>query len=491
MPKKQGMSRRKFLSVAASVAGYSALGARASEGQQQNLPNVVLILADDMGWTGPACYGSDLHETPNIDRLATEGMRFTNAYTASPVCTPTRASIMTGKHPARLNMTTWSERAIQRRTDKGDRALAPPITESDLALEYVTMAEILQKEGYRTLHVGKWHLGGATHYPETQGFEVNIGGTFWGAPRTYWYPYSGLGRSSAGILEHRYVPHLEFGEKGEYLTDRLTSEAIAAVECVRDEPFFLHMAYHTPHVPIEGKPDRVAHYKAKVREGMNHTNARYAAMVDSLDENVGRILAKLDEWDIADRTVVIFYSDNGGFTKIREGEQVTSNLPLRSGKGSLYEGGIRVPLIVRWPHVALPGGVCAEPVTSTDLLPTLLAGLELEPEYAEKEALDGKSFLGQLKTPGKPLDRDTLYWHYPHYYFNISPVTSPVTALRHKQWKYIEYYEDNRRELYNLADDLGETRDLSDKHPYHVERFHEMLVDWRERVNARLPEPNV
>ena len=477
--------RRRFLQVGAQLTSGLLLQGLAHARQQAPM-NVVLILADDMGWTGPGCYGSDLHETPHIDGLAREGVRFTDAYTASPVCTPTRASIMTGKHPARLNMTIWSERAIVRRTDKGNRKLAPPITEAHLALEYETIAEILRKSGYRTVHVGKWHLGGARQYPETQGFEVNIGGTLWGAPSTYWYPYQRVRKTGSGELELRYVPHLEFGEKGEYLTDRLTAEAIAALEQVRDEPFFLHMAYHSPHTPIEGKPALVEYYERKRREGMNHHNARYAAMVHSLDENVGRLLEKLEEWQVADRTLVIFYSDNGGFTEVRDAEQVTSNAPLRSGKGSLYEGGIRVPLIFKCPGLIPAGGVCPAPVTSTDLFPTILDLLGLQGALPDAVEQDGLSLAGLLADPHASLDRDTLYFHYPHYYFN----TTPVSALRHKNWKFLEYYEDGRRELYDLAQDRGETNDLADAHPEQVQRLHSMLNEWRSRVKARLPEPN-
>ncbi len=451
-------------------------------------PNILFILVDDMGWTGPACYGSDLHETPNIDRLATQGVRFTQAYSASPVCTPTRAAILTGQHPARLNMTIWHEGALERRESRGNKPLAPPLTEPSLALEHTTIAEVLHDAGYQTAHVGKWHLGDAGHYPETQGFDINIGASFWGAPRTYWYPYKSERVRSTGEREFRYVPGLPFGEEGEYLTDRLTDEALRLMERMheRQKPFFLHMSYHNPHTPIEGKPELVAYYKKKIREGMNHTNARYAAMVHTLDEDIGRLLGKLDSLGIADNTLVIFYSDNGGFDQIRDDEQVTNNAPLRSGKGSVYEGGIRVPLIVRWPGVTATNTVCDTPVTSMDFYPTILEALGKVPNSAEEKVLDGLSLGSVLRDPTASLPREDLHWHYPHYYFT----TTPVTAIRHGDWKLLEYYEDGRQELYNLKDDLGETTDLSKEEPEIVRDLHERLDNWRKRVNAQLPEKN-
>lgn len=447
-------------------------------------PNILFILVDDMSWTGPTCYGSDLHETPHIDRLATQGVRFTNAYSASPVCTPTRAAIMTGQHPARLNMTIWHEGALERLEGPGDKPLASPFTEPNLALEHTTIAEVLHGAGYQTAHVGKWHLGDAGHYPETQGFDVNIGASFWGAPRSYWYPYKGERVRSTGEREHRYVPGLPFGKEGEYLTDRLTDEALGLMERMHanEKPFFLHMSYHNPHTPIEGKPELVAYYKKKIKEGMTHQNARYAAMVHTLDEDIGRLLAKVDELGIADNTMVVFYSDNGGFDQVRDDEQVTNNAPLRSGKGSAYEGGIRVPLIVRWPGVTATNATCDIPVTSMDFYPTILEALQVKAD----KVLDGVSLTPVLRDPTATLPREDLHWHYPHYYFT----TTPVTAIRHGDWKLIEYYEEGRQELYNLKEDLGETKDLSKEKPEITHDLHERLDDWRKEVNAQLPVKN-
>ena len=330
-------------------------------------PNVVLILVDDMGWTGAACYGSDFHETPYIDRLASEGVRFTQAYAAAPVCTPTRASIQAGKAPARLHMTIWHE-ASGEPPAWARRELIPPVTEGNLPLEETTLAELLRERGYFNAHVGKWHLGDAAHYPQNHGFDLNIGGTFWGCPATFFYPYRGL-FGSAGEL--RYVPDLALGHEGEYLTDRLTEEALNVLDRVHDRPFYLNLSYYTVHTPIEGKPDVVARYARKLRPGLLHDNPHYAAMYETLDHNVGRVLEKLDDLGVADNTLVIFTSDNGGHVLEHRGTRVTRNTPLRSGKGTLYEGGIRVPLLVRWPGVTTAGAVCEEPVITTDFYETI------------------------------------------------------------------------------------------------------------------------
>lgn len=479
------LSRRDFLRSGACFAGALFCERIANAGLTRH-PNIVFILADDMGWTGPACYGSDLHETPNIDRLAREGVRFTQAYAASPVCSPTRASIMSGKCPARLNLTIWHEAAVSRLQDPGNEKLAPPITESHLALEYRTIAEVLHDAGYQTAHVGKWHLGDAEYYPETQGFDVNVGGTLWGAPATYWYPYHKEKVDGTGHREHRYVPALPFGKEGEYLTDRLTDEALSLLEHMKDGPFYLNMAYHSVHTPIEGKPELVAYYQKKVKEGMTHKNAEYAAMVYSLDQNVGRLLTKLDELGVAENTLVVFFSDNGGFDQVRNGQQVTNNTPLRSGKGSLYEGGIREPLIVRWPGVTPPGTTCDTPVISTDFYPTLVDAIGMGLEEAGAGELDGLSLRPVLEKPSADLGREDLFFHYPHYY----PTTTPVSAVRSGDWKLLEYYEDGHLELYNLAEDLGETRNLAEAMPDKARELHAKLDAWRKSVDAKLPTLN-
>ena len=448
-------------------------------------PNVLFILVDDMGWTGPACYGSDLHETPNIDRLAAEGMRFTNAYAASPICSPTRASIMTGKHPARLNITVWYEAAVERQRHKGDKPLAPPQTEANLCLEYITLAEVFKKAGYATAHVGKWHLGDASHYPEAHGFDINIGGTHWGAPRSFFHPFAAWRKKWNGEMEYRYVPDLGFGDEEDYLTDRLTDEALQVIDEVHDRPFFLHMSYHNPHTPIEGKPDLVKYYQEKVKEGMTHSNATYAAMIHNLDENVGRLLQKLDEHKISENTLVVFFSDNGGFDQVRNGDVVTTQPPLRSGKGALYEGGIRVPLIIKWPGETNPGTTMDTPVQSCDFYPTFLSILQQDTPRTMKP-LDGLDITPLLKNQEQTLPREDLFFHYPHYYFN----TTPVSAVRSGNWKVLHYTQDNQYELYNLADDLSEAKNLASTHPKVLKKLQAKLGTWQNKVNAQFAVPN-
>jgi len=476
------LSRRDFLRRAASMTAASALATRARATAQttSTRPNFVFILVDDLGWADVGCYGSDLHETPNIDRLARQGMRFTDAYAAASVCTPTRASIVTGKAPARLHMTIWHEASAN---PPRNRKLIPPITVGNLPHKEVTIAEVLKDADYTTAHIGKWHLGDAGHYPQTQGFDVNIGGSLWGAPATFFYPYSGSQRYGG---EFRYVPHTEFGSEGEYLTDRLTDEALAAMDKVKDGPFFLNLCYHTVHTPIEGKPELVEYYKKKLKPEMHHQNCEYAAMVHSLDENVGRVLNKIDELGVADRTVVVFFSDNGGFVNQFNRKTVTNNYPLRSGKGSLYEGGVREPLIVRWPGVTKAGSQCHELVSSCDFYPTFLDITGLAGDAEHNADMDGQSLVPLLKDPAATLGRDTLCWHYPHYY----PTTTPVSAIRQGPWKLLEYFEDNHIELYNLDNDLAEKNDLARRMPEKAKELRKRLNQWRQSVNAQMPSPN-
>ena len=480
----QPQTRRDFLgtlgraSLTASVLG-TALGAESRIGRK---PNIVFILVDDLGWSDLGCYGADLHETRNIDRFAAQSVRFTDAYAASPVCTPTRASIQTGKYPARLNMTVWREQTLQ--PSNATRKMIPPQCRSDLPHEDVTVAEILQAGGYQTAHIGKWHLGGAAHYPETHGFDVNIGGTLWGAPNSYFYPYHG----SDYFSDYRYVPHLEHGQEGEYLTDRLTTEALHTMEKMKDGPFFLHLAYHSVHTPIEGKPEWVEHYREKKNPSYKHQHPGYAAMVHSVDENVGRVLAKIDQLGIADETLVLLFSDNGGYINKRQDIPITDNYPLRSGKGSLYEGGIREPLLVRWPGVIEPGTVCEEPVCSVDFYPTLLEAAGLHGEAVHNREVDGLSLVPLLTKSQESLKRDTLYWHYPHYYFY--PKTTPVGAIRQDGWKLLEHFESGRLELFNLKEDLGEQTNLAEKRPEKAGELLNALRKWRNEIRAQMPQFN-
>jgi arylsulfatase A len=442
-------------------------------------PNIVLILADDLGWADLGCYGADLHETPYLDRLARSGTRFTDAYAMS-VCSPTRALLLTGKHAARLRITIWAEGSLQ---GPNKRKLLQAESRHDLPHSETTLATLLHAAGYLTALVGKWHLGDADHYPETHGFDVNVGGTRWGAPQSFFWPYRGRGTFGT---EYRYVPHLEFGRPGEYLTDRLTDEALRVIDRAGTQPFFLYLAHHAPHTPIEAKAEDIKHFEGKLRPGLHHRHPTYAAMVKSLDASVGRILARLKERGLEDNTIVIFTSDNGGFVglDLRNGQrlQITSNWPLRSGKGSLYEGGVRVPLLVCWPGKTPAGATCKEPVLLADLFPTLLAAAGL-PARAD---IDGIDLSSHLRDPTVKLGREALYFHYPHYY----ATTTPVGAIRAGDWKLLEFFEDKRVELYNLKEDLGEKTDLAQQQPERAADLRRRLHAWRLAVGAAMPTPN-
>jgi arylsulfatase A-like enzyme len=442
-------------------------------------PNIVIILADDLGWSDLACFGADLHETPRLDALAKEGMRFTTAYAASSVCSPSRASLLTGKNPARLRFTIWREGAEN--GDNGKTKMIPAPSIYDLPHTEVTLAKHLQGAGYLTALVGKWHLGEASYYPETHGFDVNIGGTHWGAPQTFFWPYSGIGMYGK---EFRYVPHLEFGKPEEYLTDRLTDEAIKVIRHHGDKPFFLYLAHHAPHTPIEAKSKTVEHFAAKLKPDMHHQNPTYAAMVKSLDENVGRVLDEIKAQGLEKNTIVIFTSDNGGYIgtdhKAKKKIPVTSNWPLCSGKGALYEGGIRVPLIIRWPGVVQPEQECTQPVVLTDLFFTLLQATQTP---QQGDARDGVSLLPLLKNPKAKMTRDTWFFHYPHYY----ETTTPVSSVREGDWKLLHYYQDDHVELFNLKDDPYEKSEISSQEAEKTEHLRKKLDEYLHSVNAALP----
>lgn len=450
-------------------------------------PNIVIILADDLGWRDLGCYGADLLETPRLDRFAQNAVRFTDAYAPGPVCTPTRASLLTGKYPARLGITIWSEGS---HNQPRDRKLIPASSKDHLPYTEETLAKRLQKSGYFTASVGKWHLGDADNFPEAHGFDVNIGGTHWGAPRTYFWPYRGEGRPGG---DFRYVPHLEFGQANEYLTDRLTEEALRVIDHAGNRPFFLYLAHHAPHTPMEAKPADVAHFAAKLKPAYHHQNPTYAAMVKSVDESVGRVLDHLDRRGLSENTIVIFTSDNGGYTGADRRDpgrvHITDNTPLRSGKGSCYEGGLRVPLLVRWPGVTKGDRVCSRPVMLTDIFLTVLEVVHLP---ASGTASDGVSLAKLLRQPELKWDRGSLPFHYPHYYetSHFREITSPMGALRVGAWKLVEHFESGRVELFNLESDLGETHDLARQMPDKTRELLTQLQDWRKSVKAEMPRPN-
>lgn len=456
-------------------------------------PNVLFILADDLGWMDLSCQGSTFYETPQIDRLAREGMLFTNAYAASPVCSPTRASILTGKYPARLGLTQFIG------GHNRGRLLDVPYIDHLSRREY-SLATSLREGGYQTWHAGKWHLGSEAYWPEHHGFDVNVGGCDYGAPgpQGYFYPWA------IPNLQNLDVP------QGTFLDDYLTDRAIDLIaNRDLDRPFFLNMWYYLVHTPIQAKPELVSKYQAKasrlglddidpfvegechavehkahlrVRRRQVQSDPTYAAMVETLDWNVGRLIDALETHGLLENTIVIFTSDNGGLST-SEGSP-TCNAPLAEGKGWMYEGGTRDPLLVRWPGVAAAGSTCDVPVISPDFYPTLLSAAGLSPR--PEQHVDGVDFTPLLTGSGT-LDRDAIFWHYPHY---PNQGSSPCSAVRGGDWKLIEFLEDERCELYNLAEDLGETRDLAALQPERTRVMRERLAQWRDDVQAMMPEPN-
>lgn len=437
-------------------------------------PNIIFILADDLGRNDLGAYGSTFFNTPHLDRLAREGMLFTDAYAACPVCSPTRAAILTGQHPARLHLTDW----LPGRADRPDQRLLRPVIQQQLPLGEETLAEALRRAGYATAHIGKWHLGGDGFGPQQQGFDLNIAGDHTGTPLSYFVPFKGTQRGQP----ERFMPGLENAPPGEYLTDRLTTEAEKFIEAHRTRPFFLHLAHYDVHTPIVAKKEYVERYPVISGQPGRQTNRVYAAKVQSLDESVGRVLNKLADLNLEEKTLLIFTSDNGGLSVI-EGPNTpaTINAPLREGKGYLYEGGTRVPLLVKWPGVTRPGGTNATPVASYDLFPTIL-----EACGAKSDArVDGVSLLPALK--GGALKPRALFWHYPHY---SNQGGMPGGAIREGDWKLIEFYEHGRWELFNLAKDVRETRNLVEDEPEIARRLGKKLDDWRIAVGAQMMLPN-
>ncbi len=438
-------------------------------------PNIVLFLIDDLGWRDVGCNGSTFYQTPNIDRLAREGVRFTDAYAACAVCAPTRAAVLTGKYPARLLMTglpssgRWNPKAKMRE----GRFV------SSLPPEEVTLAEALREAGYRTASVGKWHLGGAPFsLPEHHGFDVNVGGNAHGAPGDYFFPYAGDWAIPTTGLRAKWNV-LPDGKPGEYLTDRLTDEAVQFLRQNRAGPFFLYFPHYGVHMPLQAKAEMIAKYE-RIPEARRQGTPAYAAMVESVDESVGRVLDTLRELGLEQNTVVIFTSDNGGFYN------ATSNAPLRANKASYYEGGIRVPLIIKWPGVSRPGRVSAEPVISTDLYPTCLAAARLP--LRPNQHVDGVN-LQPLLAGGASVGRTALFWHYPHY-SQAHPSSVPSSVIRRGSWKLIETFDPEGVELYNLAEDLGETRNLAPEQADRVAELRRELDAWRRSVDAEMMRPN-
>ena len=487
---KKNATRREFLkTVLGGVAAASLCGglfSRASAGNKKPL-NFVFLLIDDFGWMDIGANNQHcFYETPNIDRLARSGMNFTNGYAANPVCSPTRYSIMTGKYPSRVDATNFF-------SGKRSGRFNPAELNDKMSLSEVTLAEALKEHGYKTAFAGKWHLGPDEQYwPENQGFDANIGGWAVGSPRGgYFAPFNN--------------PRLGDYPKGSHLPKVLTDESLAIMEQYKDKPFLLYLAYYSVHTPLQGREDLIAKYQAKKdklltedetefgpeeqiwpggkerRVRIRQCHPVYGAMVEAMDDQIGRVLDKLDELGIDDNTAVILMSDNGGLST-SEGSP-TSNLPLRGGKGWLYEGGIREPFLIRWPGVTKPGSRCDVPVVSTDFYPTILdmAGLPANND----QHLDGVSLAPLLKG-GKRIDRDAIYWHYPHY---SNQGGFPGAAIRMGNWKLIERFEDGRVHLYNLEQDIGERKDLASEHAQRVSQMRGRLHTWYKQVDAKFLQP--
>ena len=434
--------------------------------------NVIVMLVDDMGWTDLGCFGSDLYETPHIDRLAEQGMKFTDAYAACTVCSPTRAALMTGLSPARLHLTNW----LPGTNSHGPFTVKDNWTKH-LEGRYTTIAEALNAGGYYTALIGKWHL--AAHNtkhvdfdPLTHGFDANIGGGPSGMPRSFFHPYGGNRVAVAAM-----GPLPPGGKAGDYLTDRLTDETLTIIRAQQKSPFFIYLSYYNVHKPDHAKKDDVAYFEKKVRADMRHKNTAFAAKVKSVDDSVGRIVAELKKLGIEDRTTLIFTSDNGG-------QSSTVNVPLRSGKGSSYEGGVRVPLIVKGPAVKNPGTVSSEPVTTVDFYPTILELAKTKGEPQHNDKLEGRSLVPLLQDASVTLDRESIYWHYPHTHPGGA---KPYAAIRSRDWKLIEFLNGRRAELYHLSKDIGEANDLAAKHPEKVAMLRASLHAWQKRVGAQVP----
>ena len=489
-------------------------------------PNIIFFLVDDLGWRDTGCYGSPFYKTPNIDRFAKQGVRFTSAYAACHVCSPTRASIMTGKYPARLNLTDW----LPGRREFPFQKLKNATIHQHLPAGEITIAEALRSYGYRTAHIGKWHLGEEPNGPRSQGFDIQIPKWNKGWPKSGYHAPFGFD----GLA----------GDENEYLTDRLTDEAERFMETNQNHPFFLYLSHFAVHDPIQGREDLVAEYRSRlaktrpssgpafIMEGnpdhrdaiKNQTsqipapmhqgyrvfadrtvkikqqqdNIQFAAMVQAMDESLGRILTKLKTLNLEKNTVVIFFSDNGGMSAANFGNPTrvvsadrldraysTSNLPLRGAKGWLYEGGIREPLIIRWPQSGRRGKVCDEPVMSTDFYPTILemAGIPLMSE----QHVDGVS-LAPLLMGARELEREAIFWHFPHY--SNHGMQSPGGAVRAGDYKLLEYYENRTIQLFNLKEDIGEQVDLATSEPVKAAELKKMLAVWRKQVSAQMPPRN-
>ncbi len=481
-----GHSLRALTFLLAFLLFAAASGFAQEESASTQPTNVLFFLVDDLGWRDLGCFGSTFYETPHLDGLVARGMKFTSAYAACPVCSPTRASILTGRYPVRYGITDYISPNGGNQPEKWRRntPMLPAPYNDRLPHEERTLAEVLRDSGYATFFAGKWHLGPEGFWPEDQGFDINRGGIERGGPYggdKYFSPY---GNS-----------RLEDGPQGEHLPDRLASETVEFMEENRDGPFLAYLSFYSVHTPLISREDLRQKYEAKrqsvdseptwgqerkrkVRLMQEH--AVYAGMVEAMDLAVGKVLDALDRLGLAENTVVFLMSDNGGLST-SEGHP-TSNLPLRAGKGWMYEGGIRVPMIVRWPGVTKPGSTCGAPVLSTDFFPTIL---EITGQTSDSSLpIDGESFVSLLR--GETRERGPMFWHYPHY---GNQGGAPSGGIRQGKWKLVEWYEDGATELYDLEADLSEQHDLAQANPRKRDALLRQLHSWQEQMNAKMPTP--
>jgi len=445
--------------------------------QQQQKPNVVLIVVDDMGWKDLGVYGSDFHRTPQIDNFAKDGVQFTNAYSACTVSSPTRAALMTGKYPAKLHLTDWIEghKMPKAKLQVPDWTMYLPHSET-------TLAEVFKANGYATAHIGKWHLGEDEKYwPEHQGFDINIGGWRTGSPTLdkkkglngYFVPYGN--------------PRLKDGPVGEYLDERLANEACSYIQQSQSKPFFLNLWFYNVHTPLQARQEKIDKYKALVDSTKLQKNPTYAAMVEHIDDAVGKVIAQLKSLGLYDNTIIILTSDNGGLISNTK-QKVTNNAPLRHGKGERYEGGVRVPLIIKSVQQILPNRTNDTPVMSIDYMPTLIDLANLKVDKKVMKGIDGVDIKPLIVSETGKLKRKSLYWHYPHYH---TEGATPYSAVRNGDWKLIHTIETNSYELYNLKSDISESKNLIGSEPAIAAKLKKELENWKKKMHAQMPTAKV
>ena len=472
------------------IIGWGLLGLGIQNGQSQIVekitrhPNIIFFLVDDMGWMDCSVYGSKYYETPNIDRLAKRGIVFNNAYTASPLCSPTRASIMTGKYPERFHLTTPSghlepnpEAPLMKDSAFEWNKVICPDSRHYMPLEEYTIAEALKTAGYETIHLGKWHLGQEAYWPEKQGFDINIGGGDYPGPPSYFSPYKNI--------------KLKDGPDKEYITDRLTDEALKYLESHKDNTFYMNLWHFAVHAPYQGQMELIRKYQQKKDPRGKQDNAIMGAMMESMDKSLGRIMDKLDELKLADNTIIIFFSDNGGnMYDLINGKTATNNFPLKDGKGNIHEGGIRVPCIISWPGKIKPGQVSEELISSIDFYPSMLDLAGLKPQ--KDQIIDGVS-LYPLLLKGKSLKKRELFCHFPHYI----PATDnyPSTSVRSGDWKLIRVYGEGPNqtpayELYNIKNDIGENINLAASNPKLVAKLDKLIEKHVDETQGIFPVIN-